>query len=178
MGHYEKEHETKLTVKRPLMVADLIEYKGYQFLVAFLYESHYTIAQVIAPVYEFEKEGVSISDKLAEIVQVNCELSKPIAFDLYTCSDKIISETLASPHILGQNKSQEECSECKRAMDSEYIRECLDDVYIKKDEAGPKATKEDVRDEAKKKRSVRERFRSTFEMLRKKAASFINRLTV
>ncbi|WP_144507711.1 hypothetical protein [Bacillus thuringiensis] len=178
MGHYEKEHETKLTVKRPLMVADLIEYKGYQFLVAFLYESHYTIAQVIAPVHEFEKEGVSISDKLAEIVQVNCELSKLIAFDLYTCSDKIISETLASPHILGQKKSQEECSECKRAMDSEYIRECLDDVYIKKDEAGPKATKEDVRDEAKKKRSVRERFRSTFEMLRKKAASFINRLTV
>lgn len=32
MGHHEKEHETKLTVKRPLMVADLIEYRGFQFL--------------------------------------------------------------------------------------------------------------------------------------------------
>ncbi|MCU5580527.1 hypothetical protein OCF65_08495 [Bacillus toyonensis] len=175
MGHYEKEHETKLTVKRPLMVADLIEYKGYQFLVAFLYESHYTIAQVIAPVHEFEKESVSISDKLAEIVQVNCELSKPIAFDLYTCSDKIISETLASPYILGQKKSQEECSECKRAMDSEYIRVCLDDIYIKEYEAD---TKKRARDEAPKERSVRERFRCTFEMLRQKVESFIKRLKV
>ncbi|EEK76880.1 hypothetical protein [Bacillus cereus] len=178
MGHHEKEHETKLTVKRPLMVADLIEYRGFQFLVAFLYESHYTIAQVIAPVHEFAKEGVSIADKLAEIVQVNCELSKLIAFDLYTCSDVLISETLASTHILGQKKTQQECNECKRAMDSEYVRVCLDDLYINKFETDPKETKEHARDEVKQERSVREGFRCTFEMLRKKVASFINRLKV
>ncbi|PFO63018.1 hypothetical protein COJ81_03160 [Bacillus cereus] len=178
MANYEKEHGTKLTVKRPLMVADLIEYKGIAFLVAFLYESHYIIAQIIAPVHEFAKEGMSIADKLDEIVRINFDLSKPIAFDLYSCNDKIIAETLPSPHILGQKKSQQECSECKRAMDNEYIRECLDDVYTNELKTDPKATKENARGEAQRERSAGKIFRSTFEMLCKKVASFIKRLKV
>ncbi|PFS14457.1 hypothetical protein COK55_13810 [Bacillus cereus] len=166
----ESEMEAKKAVKRPLVIADLIEYKNMQFLVAFLYDPNYLIGQIVLPLNEFMKNGTSIADKLAEIVRVNCKLDEPIGFDLYTCSDTLISETLADPYILGQKKEQSECAECARVMENASVRECIDDLYIKDCEATTKETREKPQKQERKQSGF---IRKTFEKVRQKVRNFI-----
>ncbi|MGF9987646.1 hypothetical protein ABEY04_01310 [Bacillus mycoides] len=130
MSAHEKEYATKIEAKRPLVVADVLNFEGSAFLVAFLYESTYTIAQIVTPIARIHEEGSTLSDALIEIVRVNFNLADPIAFDLYTSSDILITETLASPYILGQLKDKSETSECQRCIDHPYIQEALRDLDI------------------------------------------------
>ncbi|MGH0682995.1 hypothetical protein [Bacillus mycoides] len=151
MSAHEKEHATKVDAKRPLVVADVLSFEGMAFLVAFLYESTYTIAQIITPITKIHGEGSTLSDALSEIVRVNFNLADPIAFDLYTGSDLLIAETLASPHILGQLKNKNETSECQRCIDHPYIQEALHDLYV-----------EPYREKRKAKREAKRKGRSIF----------------
>ncbi|MCU5408844.1 hypothetical protein MKX99_24965 [Bacillus sp. FSL R9-9863] len=130
MSAHEKEHETKVNAKRPLVVADVLSFEGTAFLVAFLYESTYTIAQIVTPIAKINEEGSTLSDALIEIVRVNFNLADPIAFDLYTSSDILITETIGSPYILGQLKDKSETSECQRCIDDPNLQEALRDLDI------------------------------------------------
>ncbi|QWH19214.1 hypothetical protein EXW62_19795 [Bacillus mycoides] len=174
MGYHEKEHVTKATaaaVTRPMIVADIVPYKNNNFLVVFLYENHYTTGQIIVPVRDFEKDGISIADKLKEIVRVNCNAADEIPFDLFTCSETIFGETLKDPYILTQLKPQADCSECQSVMNDEKVHECIDDLYISEYEAEIKATETQ-------KRSIRNTIRKAYEYVRQKAVDFINWLKV
>lgn len=146
MSAHEKEHATKVDAKRPLVVADVLSFEGMAFLVAFLYESTYTIAQIITPIPKIHDEGSTLSDALHEIVRVNFNLNDPIAFDLYTSSDLLIAETLASPYISGQLKDKSETSECQRCIEHPYIQEALQDLYVE-----PYRKKRKAKREAKRK---------------------------
>lgn len=130
MSAYEKEHTTKIGAKRPLVFADVLTFEGAAFLVAFLYESTYTIAQIVVPIAKIHEEGSTISDELIEMVRVNFDLEIPVACDLYTSSDILIAETLASPYILGQLKDKSETSECQRCIDDPILQEALRDLDI------------------------------------------------
>ncbi|WLP61929.1 hypothetical protein Q9G86_14740 [Bacillus thuringiensis] len=169
MKNHEKKHETK--VQRPLVVVDLVQYRGHQFLVAFLYENRYTIGQIITPIRDFMKDGISIADKLKEIVQVNCNAADEIPFDLFTCNETIFGATLRDPYILTQLKPQADCSECQSVMKEDKVREAIDDLYISEYEAEIKATETQ-------KRSIRNTIRKAYEYVRQKAVDFINWLKV
>ncbi|MED0905291.1 hypothetical protein [Bacillus nitratireducens] len=175
MGHCEKEYVTKSAIKRPLVVADLVEYRGYQFLVAFLYSNSYVIAQIIVPTREYMKNGISIADKLKEIVSVNCNEYAKIPFDLYTCNETIFGVTLKDPYIMTQLKPQADCSECTSVMYNDKVREALDDLYIREyqDEI-----REAQKEERSGQRSIRNAIRRAFEYVRQKAANFIDWLRV
>lgn len=175
MGRYEKEYVTKAAIKRPLVVADLVEYRGYQFLVAFLYSNSYVIAQIIVPTREYMKDGISIADKLKEIVRVNSNVFDKIPFDLYTCSEEIFGATLKDPYIMAQLKPQADCSECTSVMNNDKVREALDDLYINEYQDEIREAQKEERDQ---KRGIRNVIRRAFEYIRQKAANFIEWLKV
>ncbi|PEB80279.1 hypothetical protein COM95_16490 [Bacillus cereus] len=153
MGYYEKEHTTKSAMIRPLVVSDIVSYKDHDFLVVFLYEDHYTTGQIIVPTREIQKDGISIADKLKEIVRVNCgNLSEEISFDLLTCNETIFADTLKDPYILTQLKPQQDCSECQGVMQNESVQEALNDLYISEYES---EIKESQQQERENRRSIR-----------------------
>ncbi|PFM63990.1 hypothetical protein COJ48_13585 [Bacillus cereus] len=171
MSAHEKEHATKVEAKRPLVVDDVLSFEGMAFLVAYLYESTYTIAQIITPITKIHDEGSTLFDALHEIVRVNFNLADPIAFDLYTSSDLLIAETLASPYILGQLKDKSETSECQRCIDHPYIQEALQDLYVE-----PYRKKRKAKREAKQK--DRSLFRKVGEWIGRTVKRIIRKLAV
>ncbi|HDX9650097.1 TPA: hypothetical protein ROY23_000489 [Bacillus wiedmannii] len=175
MSAHEKEHATKVDAKRPLVVADVLSFEGMAFLVAYLYESTYTIAQIITPITKIHDEGSTLSDALHEIVRVNFNLADPIAFDLYTSSDLLIAETLASPYILGQLKDKSETSECQRCIDHPYIQEALQDLYVEPYRKKRKAKREADREAKQKDRSL---FRKVGEWIGRTVKRIIRKLAV
>ncbi|MFJ8352202.1 hypothetical protein ACIQ69_02020 [Bacillus paramycoides] len=154
----------KKEVNRPLCVSDIVEYRSHSFLVAYVYEDGHTVGQVIAPLKDIIKSGLSIAEKLIEIVEVNCKSQYPLAFDLYTCSDTIYQETLSSAYVLTQMKAKSECSECHRIMENSKILEALDDIYIS---AYQKELK-DAKQKDKQKRSVSAKLKRAFKNMRNK----------
>ncbi|MED0958431.1 hypothetical protein [Bacillus paramycoides] len=156
--------QQKKEVKRPLCVANIVEYRGHSFLVAYVYQDGYTVAEIIAPLYDIITSGTNIAGKLIEIVEVNCEGLRPLAFDLYTCSDTIYKETLSSAYVLTQMKAKSECSECQRVLDNPMIREALDDVYIN----GYLKEIKDAKQQDKKERSVSAKLKRAFKNMRNK----------
>ncbi|PFJ98981.1 hypothetical protein COI97_18940 [Bacillus cereus] len=167
--------QQKKEVKRPLCVADIVTYKSHSFLVAYVYQNGYTVAEIIAPLYDIAKSGMSIAGKLIEIVEVNCEGIRPLAFDLHTCSDIVYKETLSSAYVLTQRRTKSECSECQRVLDSPMIREALDDIYISAYQKELKDAKERDKQEIKE-RSAREKLKQFFKNMRGKMAGFMRRL--
>lgn len=162
----------KKEIKRPLCVTDIVEYRGHSFLVAFVYDKGVTVGEIIAPLYDIVKSGMTIAEKLIEIVEVSCKNQHPLAFDLYTCSDTIYKETLSSPYVLTQMKAKSECSECHRIMENPVVIETLDDIYIKEYLKEVK----DAKERDKKERSARGKLKQFFKTMRDKMVEFICRL--
>ncbi|PGU06695.1 hypothetical protein COD21_24530 [Bacillus cereus] len=156
-------------VNRPLVIADIKEYRGHLFLVAHITDKGRTVNRIIAPM----QEVTSLAGKINEIVEANCDREKPIAYDLYTPNDDIYNESLSNLYALPQMKPKSACNECSIIIDDKRTQEALDDIYINEVEA-----QEQEKNETKeiKERSAREVARCTFKKLRQRVTNFIKRL--
>ncbi|MGW6189381.1 hypothetical protein ACWFRC_01335 [Bacillus cereus] len=156
-------------VNRPLVIADIKEYREHTFLVVHIYDGGKTVGQIIA----LMQEVTSLSGKINEIVEANCDREMPIAYDLYTPNDDIYNESLSNLYALPQMKPKSACNECSVIIDDKRTQEALDDIYINEVEA-----QEQEKNETKeiKERSAREVARCTFKKLLQKVTDFIKRL--
>ncbi|PGC99057.1 hypothetical protein CN961_12770 [Bacillus thuringiensis] len=151
---------------RPLVIADIKEYRKHTFLVVHVYDRGKTVGQIIAPMQEI----TSLAGKITEIVEASCDRKTPVAYDLHTCNDDIYKETLSSAYVLAEMKPKSACNECAVIMDDLRTLEALDDIYINEVE---------VQDEQEiKKRSAREKLKRVFKTMRSKMAGFIHRLSL
>ncbi|QUW36295.1 hypothetical protein [Bacillus cereus] len=151
-------------VNRPLVIADIKEYRGHSFLVAHVYDGGKTVGQIIAPMQEIK----SLARKITEIVEASCDRETPVAYDLHTCNEDIYKEVLSSAYILAEMKPKSACNECAVIMDDLRTLEALDDIYINEVEVQEK--------QETKERSAREKLKQFFKTMRDKMTGFIRRL--
>ncbi|MED2878929.1 hypothetical protein P4240_19555 [Bacillus thuringiensis] len=154
-------------VNRPLVKADIKEYRGHSFLVAHIYDGGKTVGQIIAPMQDI----ISLAGKITEIVEANCDREKPIAYDLYTPNDDIYNESLSNLYALPQMKPKSACNECAVIMDDKRTQEAIDDIYINEVESEKEQDKQETKE-----RSARERLKQVFKTMRDKLAGFMRRL--
>ncbi|KAA0753101.1 hypothetical protein DN397_08485 [Bacillus sp. AY1-10] len=149
---------------RPLVIADIKEYRKHAFLVVHVYDRGRTVGQIIAPMQEI----TSLAGKINEIVEASCDRKTPVAYDLHTCNDDIYKETIASAYVLAEMKPASACNECAVIMDDPRTLEAIDDIYINEVAA---------QDEQEiKERSVREKLKRVFKTMRSKLVRFMRRL--
>ncbi|MEC5304171.1 hypothetical protein [Bacillus thuringiensis] len=152
---------------RPLVIADIKEYRKHTFLVVHVYDRGKTVGQIIAPMQEI----TSLAGKITEIVEASCDRKTPVAYDLHTCNDNIYKETLSSAYVLVQMKPKSACNECALIMDDKRTQEAIDDIYINEVESEKEQDKQEIKE-----RSVREKLKQVFKTMRDKLAGFMCRL--
>ncbi|MFP3410484.1 hypothetical protein SB773_02410 [Bacillus sp. SIMBA_074] len=152
---------------RPLVIADIKNYRGHSFLVAHVTDNARTVGQIIAPMQDI----TSLAGKINEIVEASCDRETPIAYDLYTPNDAIYNESLSSLYALPQMKPKSACNECSVIMDDKRTQEAIDDIYINEVESEKEQDKQEIKG-----RSVREKLKQVFKTMRDKLAGFMRRL--
>ncbi|MDM5464391.1 MULTISPECIES: hypothetical protein [Bacillus cereus group] len=150
---------------RPLVIADIKNYRGHSFLVAHVTDNARTVGQIIAPMQDI----TSLAGKINEVVEASCDRETPIAYDLYTPNDAIYNESLSSLYALPQMKPKSACNECSVIMDDKRTQEAIDDIYI--NEVESEKDKQEIKE-----RSVREKLKQVFKTMRDKLAGFMRRL--
>ncbi|EOP64630.1 MULTISPECIES: hypothetical protein [Bacillus cereus group] len=149
---------------RPLVIADIKNYRGHSFLVAHVTDNARTVGQIIAPMQDI----TSLAGKINEIVEASCDRETPIAYDLYTPNDAIYNESLSSLYALPQMKPKSACNECSVIMDDKRTQEAIDDIYINEVEAQEQEKQET------KERSARGKLKQFFKTMRDKLAGFMH----
>ncbi|KFL78967.1 hypothetical protein FO497_14315 [Bacillus cereus ATCC 10876] len=113
-----------IQTNRPLVKADIKNYRGYSLLVTHIYDKGCTVGKVITPM----KEVKSIAGKISEVVEKSCEREKPTAYDLHTCNADIYKASLSSLYAKPQMKSKSACEECAVIMHDFAVIAALNDL--------------------------------------------------
>ncbi len=124
--------KSKKVSERPLVLAEIYEHKSHKFLVAMVLYGGRQLGNVIAPLDEILKEGLTISKKILEIVHTQCEkdVPPPIAFDLHRSNEEILGECTKVQYCVSEMKDEEYMKDCYDLFHQDYVLQAIDDAYI------------------------------------------------